>query len=227
MRLGLIAVSLLFAVTLWSSPSSSAPITLETNGCDSTQAITVLCDTATSLEWLLSDATTATELFGADDMTDEGFRVPECLELQSLMTAAGIPTGGSCTGSGFGLGRVDTDLTDEGQALISLLTGGAQTSGRLDMHIADVGGTINPPEGYPGGQGTLRFVIFTPPIEIGLRLSFGGVGGSLQNDYSGRWIMVRGASDGEEPVPVPEPGTLALLGIGLAVLGFGRRRKQT
>jgi len=63
------------------------------------------------------------------------------------------------------------------------------------------------------------------------RLIFDVVSNSRGADFSGPGVglyLVRDVAEGPAgPIPVPEPSTLALLGLGIAGIGLTRRRKKT
>jgi PEP-CTERM motif len=85
--------------------------------------------------------------------------------------------------------------------------GGLLEAGGLPW--AGVEGQLSLPSGPSGFNFNARYVLFRPDGAIG--------NGDNNNDY-----LVWGAT----ATSVPEPGTLTLLGLGLAGVRFARRRKE-
>lgn len=85
----------------------------------------------------------------------------------------------------------------------------------------------NPQYGYSGFRDSARRVTFTAPHAAGaLQLAFAypNTQGGLDESFGLDNILIE--TDAVPPPPVvPEPASLALLGLGLAGLGIARRRR--
>jgi hypothetical protein len=176
------------------------------------------------------------------DVCDSAMPVPNCHVLVTADIADPI-NAGLTQGDILGLGMNVTDESLLGDLLFGtivsdpagIVTGSCQTADSCDLFM---GGSGSPGEGYDitvdlGVQGsdagfieTLSFSItgitageFADQL-IGMRVqSIEGV--STFAEGSSKLIGSGGGT-----TPVPEPGTLALFGIGLLSIGFSRRRSR-
>lgn len=175
--------------------------------CDGTVDATVTCDTGTGLEWLDLTETEALELSVNDFLADVGGFVSDGWSWAMTATVDQLF---------LNAGAVDItgNVNPGNDPAIALL---------IDL-LGSIDGCSQEGFGACGftddGSGLATIVLAYDSRSSGI---WGGTGlGSVNLDYSqsGIGIFAYRASE------VPEPGTLALLGIGLAAMGLSRRRKQ-
>ena len=142
----------------------------------------------------------------------------------SLATGPGVVASAALTYSGFG----NVDVTDMGTANFLSFTARSDLDAVVTVSFLTAGAMSSATVNIPGlGAGTEQFV----NIPLGAFL-----GGANLANVDAISVLVSGPSGpasldmqisrlGTVQTPIPEPGTLALLGIGLAGLAHSSRRR--
>ena len=142
----------------------------------------------------------------------------------SLATGPGVVASAALTYSGFG----NVDVTDMGNSIFLSFTARSDLDAVVTVSFLTAGAMSSATVNIPGlGAGTEQFV----NIPLGAFL-----GGANLANVDAISVLVSGPSGpasldmqisrlGTVQTPIPEPGTLALLGIGLAGLAHSSRRR--
>ena len=147
-------------------------------------------------------------------------------------------------GQNYGLGTIDTTPYDgSDDALVGIINNSGGTLSSLHLTGSGNGGGIFAFDG-DGQQGYSGGVSFTPPSPFTFtgyegpntaftNIGLGGTSGDVifiggLADGATTWFSLEGSPGSLQITPnnVPEPGTLALLGIGFFIFSATRRRKQ-
>jgi hypothetical protein len=157
----------------------------------------------------------------------------------------GVITSFNTNGQNYGLGTIDTTPYDgSDDALVGVINNSGGILNSLHLTGSGNGGGIFAFEG-DGQQTVSGGVLFTPPSPFThtgyegpntafTNIGLGGTSGDVifiggLADGATAWFSLEGSPQSLQITPgnnVPEPGTLALLGIGFLVFSAARRRTQ-